>query len=163
MKKKEIKTIDDPILGILISAAHGEYIGKVEWSPGHFIDISTGIGITDDVETMLPRLQKRFLELKEIEPALRLKAITMKKDGDESLLETKNSKWLESGQDRGDGEDEAVLSEDDFVQKMTLVDISIGEDGSAGFGYDDGFLFFGHYIHFGVTPDNQIERPEFSG
>jgi hypothetical protein len=162
MKKKEIKTIEEPILGTL-TAPNGEYKGKVELGKDHFVYISTGIRITDEAEVMLPIIQKRFLELKELEPALRLKAITVNIDGSESLLKIKNDNWLECGQDREDGEDETELSAEDFVQKMTLESISMDTSGIADFGYDDGFIFFGHFISFRVTPDNEIKHAEFSG
>jgi hypothetical protein len=56
----------------------------------------------------------------------------------EELHSLKNDTWL--------GEDEAELSRDEFLGRIVLDAITVHEDGSFTFWYDDGDLFWGHAI-----------------
>lgn len=57
----------------------------------------------------------------------------------ESLLPLKNDNWL--------GDNEAELSAEQFIKKMSLRSISVKADGNFEFWHDDGGLFFGHSIN----------------
>lgn len=54
------------------------------------------------------------------------------------LVEAKNDAWLD--------EDEEELTEIDFAGKMTLESVTLDEDGTLTFWYEDGDLFWGHTI-----------------
>lgn len=66
----------------------------------------------------------------------------------EHLLELKNDNWLD--------DDEEPLTEEQFMSRMRLAEISMDEDGSFSFWYDDGDLFFGHTI---VVAGNLTDGP----
>lgn len=54
------------------------------------------------------------------------------------LLPVKNEYWLQ--------DNEAELSREDFISRMTLEEISVDESGAFSFWHDDGDLFWGHSI-----------------
>jgi hypothetical protein len=54
------------------------------------------------------------------------------------LLEVKNGSWLNEG--------ELPMSEAQFMRKMKLESITVEEDGSFDFWFEDGDIFWGHSI-----------------
>jgi hypothetical protein len=56
----------------------------------------------------------------------------------EGLLGIKNDAWIE--------EDEAEVTAEEFVSRITLEMISVASEGDFEFWYNDGDLFFGHSI-----------------
>jgi hypothetical protein len=71
------------------------------------------------------------------------------------LLPIKNSNWL--------GENEKPVSESEFLGRIKLESISIHDDGSFSFWYDDGDLFFGHSIEVGGNLKDGIRYANFHG
>jgi hypothetical protein len=69
------------------------------------------------------------------------------------LLELKNTAWL--------GEDEEEVNEKEFARRMVLESITIeGVDGTFEFWYNDGDLFWGHYI---MVSGNLTDGPKRAG
>ncbi len=65
------------------------------------------------------------------------------------LLPLKNDSWI------GQGEDE--ITEEQFKEKIELSSITVQEDGSYEFAYDDGDLFMGHAL---VVTGNLADGPD---
>jgi hypothetical protein len=67
----------------------------------------------------------------------------------QNMLELKNETWTDENEDGT----ESLVSEEQFIERMTLESVSVSEDSST-FWFDDGQLFFGHVIavgHDGTT------------
>jgi hypothetical protein len=58
------------------------------------------------------------------------------------MLEGKNSGWP----DEDDDENEIVVTAEAFAKRMELNSVTIQNDGSMSFWFDDGDLFYGHAI-----------------
>lgn len=123
--------LDDPTLGRLeYSRRFGEFEGRVEWC-GRVVTVSLRSDRPDDPPAALETAARLFADQAEWDRRVREYAV-------EKLLPLKNGSWLE--------EDEAELSADAFLSKMTLETISVEESGEFSFWHDDGDLFWGHSI-----------------
>jgi hypothetical protein len=71
------------------------------------------------------------------------------------LLDLKNGTWLE--------EDEAELSAEEFLQRVTLESISIDSEGEFEFWFGDGDLFWGHSIMVSGALDRGVDDAGIHG
>ncbi|UKN03461.1 DUF2262 domain-containing protein [Paracrocinitomix mangrovi] len=71
------------------------------------------------------------------------------------LLNLKNTSWLE--------DDEPTISEQDFLDKISLETITFYDDGSFEFWYNDGDLFWGHSIQVDGSINDGIDRATIVG
>jgi len=66
----------------------------------------------------------------------------------DKLLPLKNEDWIEKNEEQ--------LSEKQFIKHLNLTSILFFHDGSSQLGFDDGNLFFGHYIMVDLSRDNKF-------
>jgi hypothetical protein len=71
------------------------------------------------------------------------------------LLPIKNAHWL--------GEHEKPLTEDEFLKRIRLDEMSFHHDGSFSFWYNDGDIFLGHLIEVGGNMQDGIRYANFHG
>lgn len=117
---------------------------RVEWFEGR---VSWGDAIVDVYlltkhESELPvlfALLGRFANKSDIWRSLLNKCVIRE------LLDLKNDAWCE--------EDEPEITPEEFLQRITIRSISIRQDGSLEFDFDDGDLFAGHSIFVSATID----------
>ncbi|MBK1792578.1 DUF2262 domain-containing protein [Persicirhabdus sediminis] len=72
-----------------------------------------------------------------------------------TLLEVKNASWLNEG--------EQPMSKDKFMRKMKLESITVEEDGSFDFWFEDGDIFWGHSIEVRGDPERGFFDAGFHG
>ncbi|MCR5557242.1 MAG: DUF2262 domain-containing protein [Butyrivibrio sp.] len=72
----------------------------------------------------------------------------------DELLETKNDVWLE--------EDEEPISKEDFVDTLILKKVEFNAEGVT-FWYDDGDLFWGHYVTVDSSADGTPKYAQMMG
>lgn len=73
----------------------------------------------------------------------------------EQLLELKNDSWLD--------DDEEEISRDQFTDRLKLTSITIEGDRSCAFWFDDGDLFWGHWICVTLDPEGKFVDAEMMG
>lgn len=71
------------------------------------------------------------------------------------LFELKNSRWLE--------EYEKPVSREQFLNAMVLTGITFFTDGSCEMYFEDGDLFWGHFILVGISHDRRVEDVTLAG
>jgi hypothetical protein len=71
------------------------------------------------------------------------------------LLDLKNGNWLDK--------EEAELSEDEFLQRVSLESITVSSKGAFEFWYADGDLFWGHSIMVSGSLDGGIDDAGIHG
>jgi hypothetical protein len=121
----------DQVLGELKwNRTYGWYEGKAIWS-GRRAKVRLETAVPEDFYALKPIARKLW----DVEESLvgNIQRIVLTE-----LLDLKNGDWLEEG--------EKPLSERQFLRRMTLSSITIRQDGSWQFWYDDGNLFQGHSI-----------------
>ncbi|MFN6460867.1 MAG: DUF2262 domain-containing protein [Nostoc sp. DedVER02] len=122
--------IKDEILGYL------RYNSELDWYESQLffyetqLSISLSIDDNDNVESALNRASSVIPELKDY--AKRAKEYAV-----EQLLNLKNETWLDEGE---------ALTSEKFKSRMTLEALVFCPEGKVEFYYNDGNLFFGHYI-----------------
>jgi len=72
------------------------------------------------------------------------------------LLELKNDTWLDDDRDE-------PLTPTEFLDRVTLTSVTVETDGSFGFWFDDGDLFWGHAISVSGTLADGPLRAGISG
>lgn len=70
--------------------------------------------------------------------------------------------WNEEDEDEDDDE-EVDITEEDFIEAITMETINISSDGSITVYYDDGDLFFGHVILVNIDENMQYESAHIAG
>ena len=71
----------------------------------------------------------------------------------DGLLELHNENWCEG----------TPISRPEFVSRLTIEAIFVDFDGSVSVCYDDGDLFWGHFVHVNLGADLKHEYSEFVG
>src|SRR5262249_32142795 len=147
---------DDEFFGPLTwNERHRWYQAKVEFSPGHVIELSISAeGIDRDLAVeqaheVFPRVQTQ-------EPALRRAAA-------DKLLALYNDHWREAKRvepekfpkSAGAGSAEKRIDADEFSRRIVLSSITIHPEGETDLWYDDGDLFAGHWIL--VSTDSKLQ------
>ncbi len=73
----------------------------------------------------------------------------------QELLELKNQAWLE--------EDEEPITADTFKTALTLIELSFHDDQSITFTFDDGDLFWGHFVTISTDHNRTFISAEIEG
>lgn len=73
----------------------------------------------------------------------------------ENLLELKNESWVES--------DEEKVTEDEFKERLLLESIKIESNGSLELSFEDGDLFYGHWIIVKTDADRKLVYADIEG
>lgn len=130
------------------------YNSEFDWYEGQIvfheaqISISVSIDDTDKVELVLTRASSVVNNLEHyVQDATEYAA--------EKLLKLKNEIWL--------GKDEAFLTTDEFKNRITLDGVVFSPDGEVEFYYNDGNLFFGHFILVRMDKNNYFINASICG
>lgn len=143
-------------------AVHDEVLGKLTWnsdfdwwegdvdlSPNHSISISLTVDSGDeksDIDSLIRHGRRIVAFIREHEPEARLVAA-------EELLDIYNQEW-------NDGK---PLTEQEFIDRLTLDDINIAADGNAELFYKDDDLFAGHTVLVTVDAAGNFADADVAG
>lgn len=114
-----------------------KYDAKMEWYVGSFnfnnnpIDICVPAEDDNCFQACLLQLERIYNQLENIDKSAKEFAV-------KELLEEKNGEWLADG--------ESKISEEEFISRISLESIIIGNGQSSEFFYDDDGLFFDHAV-----------------
>ncbi len=123
--------LNDATLGRLeFQRKYGWFASQADWC-GQAVKVSLSCASPEDPAAVLAAAARLFTEQAQWHERVRKYAV-------EKLLPLKNGSWLD--------EEEAEISSDEFLAKMSLTSISIDESGDLTFWHDDGDLFWGHAI-----------------
>jgi hypothetical protein len=139
--------IDDTRFGRLgYDPAHGWYEGKARWG-----DSEVEILLMNDggaAQQALAAAHRLWDEMELVDPELQRRIVA-------ELLPLKSESWLE--------ENEAPLSDADFLSRIALEAVHVHGDGLTEFYYDDGDLFSGHTIIAAREGDGEISDVQIAG
>lgn len=123
--------LDHPLFGKLIyNRRYDWYEGNIDWC-GQLVEITLSCSDPNKPDDVLNTATILFTnQNKWLTAALEFTV--------EQLLEIKNNNWLD--------EDEEMVTNNDFINRMTLETISVEEDSHFSFWFDDDNLFLGHAI-----------------
>jgi hypothetical protein len=136
IKAAALRTIhlDTPHMGTLVFDRRLEgYIGDADWC-GRQTGFVLHCADPDAPHAVLAHASKLYLAAGDWDE--RAKAFAA-----DRLVSLKNDSWLDA--------DEAAMTRDGFIARLTLQSIAIDEAGALTFSYDDGDLFWGHAIRVG--------------
>jgi hypothetical protein len=66
-------------------------------------------------------------------------------------------------EDWGPAEDLPSLSREEFLARMVLESVTVGDDGSLEFFFNDSDCFAGHYVEFYCSGDGVLNGPNVFG
>lgn len=141
------KSISDEVFGELKwDDESGEWIGKVEFVPGHFVTVSFYLD-DDPIDIALEKAASTFAVLKNDEEGYRLATA-------DKLLDLHNESW-----NRGSRIDRKT-----FAGRIRLESICFyPDDYGTELSYNDGDLFWGHSIIVEVNDEGVIEDADIAG
>ncbi|MDQ2686365.1 MAG: DUF2262 domain-containing protein [Armatimonadota bacterium] len=144
------RTIHDETLGLLTWNSRLDWWeGRFLLAPGHPIGFSIGVEEDDSDANPTAEIQRTRLllgRLPELEPEARQLAA-------DELLDIYNEEW----------NDDAPLSAEEFMARLTLDDIGIAPDGSAELFYQDDGLFAGHAVLVSLDADGNLDDADIAG
>ncbi|MFT4220625.1 MAG: DUF2262 domain-containing protein [Microbacterium sp.] len=133
----------------------GLFSGAIDWC-GH--EVSAHLSVDDDAQegsetcgAALARLECCLADAESTDARWRRYAAT-------NLLEIAREWQADS-----DAPDDAPLTEEVFVERISLAELSVSTDGSMTPCYDDGGLFWGHVILIEVEPDGGLTDADIAG
>lgn len=140
--------LQDPLLGRLVFNKAIEWFeGKTPWLR-HDVRVSLGPDGNGSIAIAKQTAQALWQNPAEWEGKARLFAA-------EKMLANKNENWLKN--------DEAVLTPVQFMDKLRLTSITLGPLGKFEFWFDDGGLFWGHWILVSGTLDKGFADADIAG
>ncbi|MBW4618837.1 MAG: DUF2262 domain-containing protein [Cyanosarcina radialis HA8281-LM2] len=121
---------------------------EIEIFPGQIVGLSVDPEEPEEIEeSVVFELASRTLAL------IRASEINLRDRAAERLLETHNTSWNR----------DAPIDRQEFIDRMTLEDITIYANGRANLSYDDGDLFGGHAIVINIDPNGSFENVSLFG
>ena len=140
--------ISHPIFGTLqYERRYGWYSGRAMWG-GQEIEISLECASPEGAQGPLEVASRLFQD--QIDWQQRVEDYVI-----EHLLTLKNGTWLE--------DEEAELSREEFLSRMTLQSITVQAPDGFTFWHDDGDLFFGHTIQVSGDFRNGLTLADIPG
>lgn len=144
---KEI-TLEDPELGLFTLNRQVDWFEKeIRWG-----DKSVRISLENEDREGIEEQLRTIRELVKEQQAWDLR---LRKFAAAELLMLKNDTWLE--------EEEEEVSEEQFIQRMELQDITIGPEGGFVFWFGDDDMFWGHSITVSGTVMDGLDSANIEG
>jgi hypothetical protein len=138
--------IEDAILGRLLWDRDLQWwSGEIEFGPGQWVGVHVAPE-DQDIREVLPRAHRSFAWVQEHEDFAR-RCVADK------LLSLFNTHWSSEG----------PISQEEFLERIELVEINFSAEGSIYLWYDGEDLFGGHLISVSFDPEGRFQRAGLEG
>ncbi|HEX5222252.1 MAG TPA: DUF2262 domain-containing protein [Verrucomicrobiae bacterium] len=121
------------------------YLGQVEFSPGHRVELSISVEGVDPYAA-IQRARQTFPRVQSREAELRRAAAREK-------LALYNDQWSEGEK----------IDANEFMRRIALSSVTIHPEGEVQLWYADGNLFAGHWIAVSTDSELQFQHVEIAG
>lgn len=146
--KKPVIIVDEVFGELTLDKRFSCLEGEMLWTDSS-AEISIDVDIDDKAswDTIINQVKEFCKDTVEVDKKLRVFAAS-------ALTELAND-WLE--------DENAVITEEEFAERITLGSITISDDGSYSFYFDDDDIFYGHCVTVYGDLENGLERAEMEG